>query len=138
MSTQGTNVLVCPGCATVMTPPHAQISVPCASSAGAVPISTVGAPPEIHGAGVTGTQGIGVKTPSAAAVAAMTVGFAVLWHIANGVILTIGMESSSVAAGVPPTIVRLAGNTFSTPDAPPNEHCNVAPAHTCKFAINSH
>jgi hypothetical protein len=49
------------------------------------------AEPGTQGAGVTGTQGIGVKTPSAAAVAAATVGFASDWHIPKGGMFAIGM-----------------------------------------------
>jgi len=45
-------------------------------SAGILPISTVG-DPGTHGAAVTGMQGIGVKTPNAAAVADATIGFAI-------------------------------------------------------------
>ena len=53
------------------------------------PTNTVG-DPGAQGAAVTGTQGIGVKTPSAAAVAAATCGFAMEVHIPKGMILTIG------------------------------------------------
>ena len=59
-----------------MTPPHAHISFDDSFSAGMLPIRTVGAP-GAHGAGIVGTHGIGVSTPSAAAVAAATVGFAI-------------------------------------------------------------
>jgi len=40
--------------------------------------------PGVHGADKHGMQGIGDKTPKAAAVAAATVGFAMEWHIPNG------------------------------------------------------
>ncbi len=71
----GIKTVVCAGWTILMTPAHMQISVAMASSAGIDPISTVGAPPGIHGAVVAGTHGMGVKTPSAAAVAAITAGF---------------------------------------------------------------
>ena len=45
------------------------------SSVGKLSSRTVGAP-GTHGAGVLGMQGIGVRTPRAAAVAAATIGFA--------------------------------------------------------------
>ena len=48
-------------------------------------------PPGDHGEGVFGMHGIGVRTPSAAAVAAATTGFAGDIHIPNGMIFTIGM-----------------------------------------------
>lgn len=44
-------------------------------NAGVFPIITVG-DPGAHGAGSTGMQGIGVRTPKAAAVAEATVGLA--------------------------------------------------------------
>ena len=47
--------------------------------------------PGVQGAGVTGMQGIGVNTPSAAVVAAATVGFANEVHMAKGGIFTIGI-----------------------------------------------
>ena len=52
-------------------------------------MSTVGAP-TIQGAAVAGTHGIGVSTPSAAAVAAATVGFAGDEHMPKGMMLTSG------------------------------------------------
>jgi hypothetical protein len=92
-------------------------------------INTVG-DPGAHGAGIIGTQGIGVKTPNAAAVAAATVGFAAELHTPNGGTLTIGAESIMLAAGVPVN-VRLAGSTTSDDGAAPKLHCIVAPIHTC-------
>jgi len=62
------------------------------SSAGMFWMSTVGAP-GTQGAGNTGTQGMGVRTPSAAAVAAATEGFDGVVHIRNGGTLVIGMLS---------------------------------------------
>jgi len=66
--------------------------------AGMLPNITVGEP-GVHGAGMTGTQGIGVSTPIAAAVAEATVGFARDVHTPNGRILTIGTLSIMFAAG---------------------------------------
>ena len=63
-------------------------------------IMTVGAP-GAHGATVTGTHGIGVSTPKAAAVAAATIGFEGELHIPNGGMLTMGLLSIMFAAGVP-------------------------------------
>jgi hypothetical protein len=54
------------------------------------PMSTVG-DPGVQGAAVTGIQGIGVRTPRAAAVAEATVGFAMELHMPNGMIFTMGM-----------------------------------------------
>ncbi len=75
---------------TEITPPKLHMHLDTLSSAGILPISTVGAP-GTQGAAVAGIQGIGVKTPIAAAVAAATVGLAKDVHTPNGMILTIGM-----------------------------------------------
>jgi len=99
------------------------------SSAGILPINTVGAP-GAQGAAVTGTQGIGVSTPKAAAVAAATVGFANDVQTPKGGMFTIGAKSMIVAAGVPVS-VRLIGNTTSEEGAAPKLHIIDAPIHTC-------
>jgi len=104
-----------------MTPAQAHINVQLLSSAGVLPIKTVGAP-GVQGAGVTGMQGIGVRTPDAAAVAAATVGFEGLLHIPNGMILTSGTLSVIVAVGGPPAMVQLVGKTLSALGAVPMLH----------------
>ena len=60
---------------TLITPPHMHASVETSSSAGMFANITVAAP-GAQGAVVLGMQGIGVRTPRAAAVAAATWGFA--------------------------------------------------------------
>lgn len=80
----------CPGTATWITPPHIQFSVQVLSSEGWLPSNTVGAP-GTHGLTVTGMHGCGVSTPSAAEVAAATAGLAILMHIPNGAIFTMGL-----------------------------------------------
>lgn len=87
---QGIMWLVCPGLAKVMTPPQMQFNVDVLFKAGMLHNKTVGAP-GTHGAGVAGIQGIGVSTPSAAAVAAATMGFEGELHIPNGGMFIIGM-----------------------------------------------
>ena len=82
--------VVCAGLTIWITPAHRHISLHVLSSAGLLPASTVTAPGS-QGAGVAGTHGIGVKTPSAVAVAVATVGLAILLHIPKGGTLTIGM-----------------------------------------------
>lgn len=74
-------------------------------------------------------HGIGVSTPNAAAVAAITIGFDGLEHMPNGGTLTIGAKSMMVAAGVP-VRTRLAGSTASVDGAAPKLHCMTAPAQT--------
>ena len=67
--------------------------------------------PGTQGAGITGMQGIGVRTPPAAAVAAATCGLAWEVHMPNGIMLTMGALSRMVAAGIPPALTRLVGKT---------------------------
>ena len=96
--------------------------------AGMLPMRTVGEP-GVQGAGVTGIQGMGVRPPKAAVVAAATVGLARDVHIPNEGIFTIGLLSIIVAAGVPQKVL-LVGNTLSAPGASPNGHINMAPETT--------
>ena len=116
-----------------MTPPQLHMSFDESLSAGMLAISTVGHP-GIQGAVVIGTQGIGVNTPKAAAVAEATVGFASEEHIANGRIFIIGTLSMIFAAGdVASTL--FVGMTVSALGAAPNEHCSVHP-ETTSIPIN--
>ena len=71
-------------------PAHAHMTVEEAVSAGLLPIITVGLP-GAHGAAITGIH---------AAVADCTCGFAMLLHIPNGIIFTLGLLSIIVAAGL--------------------------------------
>lgn len=113
--------LAWPGLTTWIMPPHMQVSLQLLSSAGMLPTITVGAP-GIQGAGVTGMHGMGVSTPKAAAVAAATVGLAMLLHTPKGGIFTIGALSMMVAAGKPPAMVRFTGKTTSVLGAAPKLH----------------
>jgi hypothetical protein len=96
--------------------------------AGMLDTSTVGEP-GAHGAAVTGMHGMGVSAPSAAAVAAATIGLAIELHIPKGKMFIIGLLSMILAIGSA-VITRLMGNTISVPGASPKEHCKVAPPHT--------
>jgi hypothetical protein len=73
---------------------------------------------------------MGVNTPIAAEVAATTVGFAMDWHIPNGMIFIIGLLSMMFAAGWPPIITLLSGNTIKEDGAKPKLHFNIAPLQT--------
>jgi hypothetical protein len=116
----GTCTVNCPGLTTEMTPPQVHISFAESLRAGMFPSNTVGAP-TTHGAGVTGTQGIGVSTPSAAAVAAATIGLANDMHIPKGGTFTSGFPSRMLAAGVPVS-VRFTGGTTNVLGATPKLH----------------
>ncbi|KVD67915.1 hypothetical protein WI88_33210 [Burkholderia ubonensis] len=113
-----------------ITPPQLQTHFDMLFSAGCPPINTVGAP-GTHGAAMTGTQGIGVSTPIAAAVAAATAGFAGELHMANVGIFKSGLESITVAAGRPSTMTLATGATTSVASAAPKVQLSIAPSTTC-------
>ena len=110
----------CAGATIWMTPPQLHINFELFCSAGWPPINTVGEP-GAQGAAVAGMQGIGVNTPSAAAVAAATVGFAGQLHMPNGMTLTMGALSMIVAAGAP-AMTHGVGSTFKDEGATPKLH----------------
>jgi hypothetical protein len=124
----GTMIVIWPGCTTWMTPPQLHMHFDVLFKAGILATSTVG-DPGAHGAAVTGTQGIGVSTPKAAAVAEATVGLAIDWHMPNGIMLAIGLLSIILAIGID-VITRLAGSTMSELGATPKLHWSIAPPHT--------
>jgi hypothetical protein len=80
---------------------------------------------------MTGMHGMGVSTPIAAAVAVATWGLAMDVHMANGMMLTIGMLSIMVAAGKFEVITSLSGNTCMELGAVPKLHCKTAVLQTC-------
>ena len=91
---------------------------------------TVGQPGD-QGDTVKGMQGIGVRTPNAAAVAEATVGFEGLVHMPNGTMFVMGWKSMMVAAGWLLVMTRCAGITIMEEGAMPKLHCSVAPLQTC-------
>lgn len=86
--------------------------------------------PGAHGAAVTGTHGICVSTPWAAAVADATWGLAMDLHVPNGKMFVIGIMSATVAVGWDSPSVRFVGNTVSELVALPWLHLSVAPLTT--------
>lgn len=111
-----------------MTPPHMQVHVEELFNAGIPPNITVAAP-GAQGATVLGTQGIGVNTPSAAAVAEATVGLASDMHMPNGGMLATGLLSMILAAGAP-ILVLLVGRTLRALGATPKVHIIMQPEVT--------
>lgn len=97
-------------------------------------LQIISLPPGAQGAAITGIQGIGVKTPAAAAVAEATVGLAMLWHMPNGMIFAIGLLSIMLPAGLFCTFGRIGSITIKLEGAIPKEHWSKAPAVT-NFAI---
>lgn len=121
----------------VMTPPQLHIKVLDLFRAVLFLIETVIAP-GAQGAVVTGMQGIGVSTPSAAEVAAATCGFETVVHIAKDGILTIGLLSMIVAAGILDVVTMSSGSTLSVDGAVPKEHFIEAPEQTnCPIILSS-
>ena len=128
---QGISSVTCPGLTTLTTPAHRHWQVQVLSTAGMLPISKVGTP-GTHG--VTGHRDAGLRREHATGggeVAAATCGLARLMHIANGMMLTIGLWSMMFAAGWLPDNTRLAGNTTRLDGAMPKLHISCAPLTTC-------
>jgi hypothetical protein len=119
-----------PASVNVITPAQLHINWDTLSKVGKFAKSTVAAP-GTHGDGVIGMQGIGVSTPSAAAVAAATVGLAGDMHIPKGMMLTIGMLSMMLASGISLVKTMLVGNTTRELGAIPIVHIIIAPMQTC-------
>lgn len=90
-----------------------------------------------HGATTIGTHGIGVSTPNAAAVAAATCGFAILWHIPNGGIFD-AVISVIVADGMEPNTNGKLGCpcAANTDGAMPNEQLSIVPVHKSFGMVN--
>lgn len=72
-------------------------------------------------------HGIGVSTPSAAAVAEATCGFAMLVHIPKGFIFTLGLLSIIFAAGFEQLMTLFCGITLSADGAVPKLQAHIAP-----------
>jgi hypothetical protein len=119
----------CPGETTLITPAQVHRQVLKLSRAGIFPTKTIGAP-GTQGADVIGTQGTGVGTPCAAAVAATNAGLAGLTHIPKGGIFTNGTWSMMFAAGIFAVKTLFWGRTTSVDGASPNVHWSDAPMHT--------
>ena len=122
-----------PGIEIEIFPPQLHKHLQLSSKAGILDINCL--PPGVHGYETTGTQGIGVRTPIAAAVAEATVGLAIDWHIPNGIMLTMGLLSIILAIGLFCTIGRIGSATIKVDGAIPKLHCSIAPVHT-NFAIS--
>src|SRR2546430_816394 len=112
----------------LMTPPQVHMQVEVLLRAGMLPSMQV-AEPGVQGEVVTGMQGMGVRTPRAAAVAEATVGLAMDMHMPKVRMLVMGMKSMMLAAGAP-QLVRLVGRTTREDGATPKEHIMTAPAVT--------
>jgi len=114
-----------PGTTTWTTPPYAHTHIAPWASTGRPPTTVRGAA-GVHVPVVAGMHGIGVSTPSAAAVAAATWGLASDVHIAKVATFTRGAASVTVATGRPSTSTRGVGSATSVAGAVPNEQLTVA------------
>jgi len=86
--------------------------------------------PTNHGAGVLCTQGMGVRCPCAAAVAAAVGGKAKERHTPKGAKLTIDLWSLMLACGWPARKTVLVGSTVSLAGLEPMVHFIIAPEQT--------
>jgi len=120
------------GLVTEMTPPQVHIHLAVLISAGWFITNTC--PGGAQGAVITGTQGIGVSAPIAAAVAEATVGLANDWHIPKGMMFVIGIISIILPINIFPHLGRKGMVIISDDGAIPKLHCNIAPIQT-KFPI---
>lgn len=121
---------------TSIIPPHVHINFELLLRDGIPATRTVGEP-GIHGAVVTGMQGMGVSTPIAAAVAAATVGFEGEMHIEKGRILTKGLLSMILAIGIA-VLTLFKGRTVNELGDTPKLHLSIAPPHTAIPIIIPH
>lgn len=117
------------------TPPQLHMHHDELFSAGLPPTVTVGEP-GTHGAATTGRHGIGVSTPSAATVAAATVGLAMLMHAPKGTMLTSGTLSMMVPTGVCPATV-VGGTAMNDDGAIPKLHFIIEPMVTSNAMAGS-
>jgi hypothetical protein len=107
-------------CVTEMLPPQVHLHVLPLSAAG-MPAMVVVLEAGLQGAAITGRQGIGVCTPMAAAVAAITMGFVEELHMPKVMILTRGVTIIVVATGMPAT--RSGVGVPSSAEAPGGSAC---------------
>ena len=114
-----------PGMTTEIWPPQLHIHLLLSNRAGKFDIFAC--PPGVHGAAITGTQGMGVSTPIAAAVAEATVGLAIDWHMPKGAMLTMGLLSMMLPIAIFMHLGRMGSKTENVDGAIPKLHCSMAP-----------
>lgn len=114
-----------------MTPPHAQKHVDVAVTAG-TPSTATDAEPGAHGPVGTGRQAAGVRTPSAAVVAAATAGLVGVTHMLNVEMFVVGTTSVTTAIGAPASAERGAPATRDE-GATPMLHAIVVPVVTASI-----
>jgi hypothetical protein len=95
-----------------MEPFHVHLQMELAVRAFLSLMVTTGDPGD-HGVVVTGMHGCGVSTPCAAAVAAVTCGFASERHKPKGAMFTIATKSITVAMGLSSPVAGAVGSTVS-------------------------
>lgn len=110
----------CPGNDIDTTPANPHIHMELLFKAGVPPNKTVG-DPGVQAA-VIGVHGMGVNTPSAAAVAVATAGFAILVHKTNGVISAKGVADIILLPGARNPMEKLNGSVSRALGATPKLH----------------
>lgn len=118
-----------PGCWNLIMPPQMQVRQAVSFSAGNIAVGTVGAP-VTQGAGVFGTQGIGVSAPMAADVAEAVAGKAREEHTPKGGMFIKGLWSMMLPASMYPDFT-IFGVAMKLEGAAPMVHFMIAPVTTC-------
>jgi hypothetical protein len=111
-------------------PPHVHMQVLSLSRIGILESIILGFT-GIQGDNVIGMQGIGVKTPKAAAVAAATIGFEGDEQVPKGRMFSMGTLAVILAPGPLTESSRVMGSTISFPGAAPKAHFTIPSAFTC-------
>jgi hypothetical protein len=107
-------------------PVHEQVHFESSVSAFCSEIVTADEPGD-QGDVTTGTHGCGIRTPSEAAVAAATCGFARVVHSPKGAMFTIGLKSFTVAVGCSSACCPESGSTVKVDGSAPALHTSFAP-----------
>ena len=125
---------ICPSVVKDICPPHIHMLQHERINAGCPCTNTCGFP-GIHGEVTAGMQGMGVKTPMAADVAAATVGLESVLHMPKGMIFTMGAKSMIFPLGTLLNISVRPGDAINEEGAMPNVHDIIAPVTTYESPI---
>ena len=120
----------------LITPAYAHSAMHGWVRSGDPPAMTLGSP-GVQGPVGTGTQGIGVRVPSAAAVAAATAGLAILLQRIKEGMFNIGTISAMVPTSVAGVVIAAPlGRKVRGIGALPIVHWAIAPVVTAKGMLN--
>ena len=121
----GGGIGICPSLVNEICPAHMHMLRQLLVSAG-MPSTILSGLPGIHGVVTTGTQGAGVKTPKAAAVAEMTAGFEGDEHMPKEPMQVMGAKSLMFNSGLLDKDVILPGLAINGQGLVPKVHWIIA------------